>query len=100
MAVSKEIAEKVRRYQQLEQEASKLYEELEEVFQKEEYMGESCVIDGLGISIGEAHLDGRATPTKDGEYHVVTTKFEDSEWGVYYFPIENSEEFVAVNYST
>ena len=57
-------------------------------------------IDNLGISIGEVPLSSRATPVGNGAYQEITTKFEDSEWGVYYFPVEDSEEYVAVNYST
>lgn len=100
MAVSKELADKVRKYQQLAQETEELFEKLEEEFQKEEFVGECAVIDNLGISIGEAPLSSRATPVGNGEYLEITTKFEDSEWGVHYFPVEDSEEYVAVNYST
>ena len=98
MAVSKEIAAKVRKYEALQQEANKLYEEIEEAFRSEELMGEeSSFISGFGTT---TDIPSGAVGNDDGEYDYVTSRFEDSCWGNYYFPIENSDEYIVVSYST
>ncbi len=99
MAVSKELADKVRKYQQLQQEANKLYEEIEEAFQKEELMGEeSSFVTEFGVADKVPCI--AKGPDENGVYDCITSKFEDSYWGNYYFPIENSDEFICVSYST
>lgn len=99
MSVSKEIAEKVKKYEMLQQEANKLYEEIEDAFRAEELMGEeSSFITNFGIA-NEVPCIAKG-PNENGEYDCVTSTFEDSCWGNYYFPIENSDEFVCISYST
>ena len=98
MAVSKDIVKKVKKYEALKQEADELYRELTELFADESLMGELCVCDDFGIC--ERPSSEMATPTETGEYREVITRFEDSEWGNYYFPAEDSDEFVVVHYST
>ena len=97
MAVSKEVAEKVKRFEKLSSEANELYSELQELFNSDDYLGDMVLIGGVSISGNPADI---AEPTEDGEYNQIITRYEDSVDGCYFVPIENSDEFVAVNYST
>jgi len=97
MSVSKEIAEKVKRSEKLSSEANKLYSELQGIFNSDDYLGDMVLIGGVSISDNPAHI---AEPTKNGEYNQIVTRYEDSVDGRYYFPVEDSDEFVAIDYST
>ena len=98
MAVTKEIAQKVERYLNLMTEANEIFNELEELFQREDLMGGLVNIEEFGVAGCEP--SEIAEPTENGEYNQITTRFEDSVWGTYYFPIENSKRYVVVDYST
>lgn len=90
MKVSKEIAEKVERYQNLQSEADKLYEEIEEYFLNE------CDAEGFGmpfiadVPTGEEQCDG--------EYCEQVTLGEDWYRGTYYHAIEGSDKYVGYSY--
>lgn len=98
MKISKDVVEKVKRYESLKQEIDELYRELTEVFADESLMGEFCVCDDFGTC--KRPSSGRTKAIGTGEYREVTAMFEDSEWGNYYFPAEDSDDFVVVHYST
>lgn len=97
MAVSKEIAEKVKRFEKLSSEANELYSELQGLFNSDDYLGDMVLIGGVSISGNPANI---AEPTEDGEYNQIITRYEDSVDGCYFVPVEDSDEFIAVNYST
>lgn len=97
MAVSKEIAEKVKRFQQLETEANQLFDELQGIFNGDDFLGDMVVIGGVSISDNPSKI---AEPTENGEFNQIVTRYEDSVDGCYFVPIEDSNEFVAVSYST
>lgn len=97
MSVPKEIAEKVKRYQQLETEASKLYDELEVIFNSDDFLGDMVAINNVSLSDNPANI---AEPTENGEFNQIITRYEDSVDGCYFVPVEDSDEFIAVRYST
>lgn len=91
MTVSKETMEKVKRLVRLEKEADDIREELLAEFG--EYF-DGCYIEGFSI---------RDEPCGDdqgkGEYCDQWTGYSmDSGSGVYYYPIEGSNKYLAVNY--
>lgn len=90
MKVSKEIAEKVERYQKLQSKADKLYEEIEEYFT--ERMGAEGFMTPFILD----------TPTgeqqDDDEYCDQVTVGEDWYRGTYYHQIEGSEKYVGYTY--
>lgn len=97
MAVSKEIAEKVKRFQQLETEANQLFDELQGLFNSDDFLGDMVLIGGVSISSDPSKI---AEPTENGEFNQITTRYEDSVDGCYFIPVEGSDEFIAINYST
>ena len=91
MKVSKEIADKVSRYQNLQNQADELYEELKEYFEEElelEGFSTPCIVD---------KPQGRQQ-TADGEFCIQITLGEDWYKGKYYYPIENSKKYVCCHY--
>jgi len=90
LKVSKEIAKKVERYQNLQSEADKLYEEIVGYFEKE------CDAEGFGtpfiadVTAGEEQCDG--------EYCDQETLGEDWYCGTYYHAIEGSDKYVGYSY--
>lgn len=92
MKVPKEIVEKVKRYEDLKSEVNKLYEELEE-FANEHGYGD-CWIADFGTSkkpLGKEQSNGSyCDQYMDGE---------DSGYGTYYYPIEESTQYMFIEYS-
>lgn len=97
MAVSKEVAGKVKRLQELEAEVNQLFGELQGLFNSDDYLGDMVLIGGISISGNPADI---AEPTENGEYNQIVTRYEDSVDGCYFVPVEDSGEFVAINYAT
>lgn len=92
MRVPKELAEKAEKYEKLKAEIDKLYEELKEFADENGF--EDFWVDDFGISQepeGEEQLDG--------EYYDQYMNGEDSGDGVYYYPIEESTQYMWVKYS-
>lgn len=90
MKVSKEIAKKVERYQNLQSEADKLYEEIAGYFRKE------CDAEGFGTPfIADAPTGEEQC---DGEYCDQGTLGEDWYRGTYYHAIEGSDKYVGYSY--
>lgn len=90
MKVKREIAEKIERYQNLQSEADKLYEEIEEYFTEEldvDYFGTPFVTDKPA---GEYQ--------GDGEYCDQITMGEDWYRGNYYYQIDGSDKYVGYSY--
>lgn len=91
MTVSKETATKVEQLLQLEKEANNIREELLAEFG--EYF-DGCYIEGFFVSDWSVGED-----QGEGEYCDQWTGYsEDSGSGVYYYPIEGSNKYLAVNY--
>lgn len=91
MKVSKEIANKVKRYQELQAEADELYQQLNSYFEDE-----------LGV---EGFYDPFITDepkgieqSGDGEYCDQTILGEDLYKGVYYYQIEDSDDYIGCRY--
>ncbi len=97
MAVSKEIANDVKRFEELSSEVNNLYDKLQALFSGDDHLGDTVLIGGFSISDNPADI---ADATKDGEYNRIITRYEDSVEGCYYIPIENTGKFVAIYYST
>ena len=97
MAISKELANEVKRFEELSSEANKLYDRLQSLFSSDDYLCDTVLIGGFSISDNPADI---ADATKDGEYNRIITRYEDSVEGCYYIPIENTGKFVAIYYST
>lgn len=92
MTVSKQTAEKVKRLMDLYEEVVQIETELRKQFG--EYC-DGCCIDGFSIA-DEPQGDHQ----QDGEYcNQWTGYIEDSGNGVYYYPIENTQEYLAISYS-
>ena len=96
MAVSKELANKIKKYQALTSEANKLFEEIEETFIEDEIFVDA-IMDDFSVT---TEVPQSIETTDDGEYNNITTRFEDSVWGAYYIPVEDSDEYVEIRYST
>ena len=91
MLVSKEIAEKAERFEKIKKELNALFEELGEW--ANEHGFEGGFICGFGRSQkpeGEEQIDG--------EWCDQTMRGEDSGSGTYYYPIEDSTEYMWVEY--
>lgn len=91
MKVSKEIANKVERYQKLQSEADLLYQELKRFFEDEHGLEGFCE-----PFIAEKPQGMRQTA--DGEFCDQTTLGEDWYRGEYYYPIKNSDKYVRCHY--
>lgn len=92
MTVSKQTVEKVKRLIELYEETDKIETELRMQF-RDHFDG--CCIEGFGIA-DEPQGDHQ----QDGEYCNQWTGYtEDSGDGVYYYPIENEQKYLAVSYS-
>lgn len=91
MRVSRKIAAKVQRYQELKSKLDVLYKELKNFFEDEhglEGFYEPFIADKpQGIR-----------QTEDGEFCDQTTLGEDWYRGEYYYPIENSDRYVGCRY--
>lgn len=92
MKVSKEIAAKAEEYERLKNRIDKLYEELCEWANKNEF--EDFWVTGFGVS---QDVDGEEQ--LDGEFCDQYMSGEDSGSGTYYYPIENSTRYLWVEYS-
>lgn len=90
MKVSRKIADKVIRYQELQSEADELYQELKDYFKDELGCEGFCDLFITGEPQGEEQTDG--------EFCDQTTIGEDWHKGVYYYPIENSDSYVGCSY--
>lgn len=93
MRIPKAIAKKVRRHARLLNEVNKLHEELSEYF--------NAIDDGVWYDdfyIVNAYKAKLADTQGDNEFCHQVMEFEDSGYGTYYYPIENSKKFVAVDY--
>lgn len=92
MKVSKEIATKAKEYEKLKNRIDKIYEEFEEWANENGF--EDFYIEAFGVSQkpeGEKQWnDEFCDKQMDGE---------DSGHGKYYFPIENSTEYIWIEYS-
>ena len=91
MKVSQEIADKVKQYQELQSQADKLFEELEEYFIDEQGL------EGFEDAFIADKPEG-SKQTKDGEYCYQITLGEDWYRGTYYYPIEKSKKYVGIEY--
>ena len=92
MKVSKEIAKKAAEYEKAKKKAEKLYEELEEWSHENGF--EDFYINDFGIV-----EEPEGEEQKEGEYCKQFMRFEDSESGTYYYPIENSTQCMWIGYS-
>lgn len=92
MKCSKEIAEKVKKYQELQNEASKLYEEIKDYF--EENLG----ADGFCTPFITDKPTGVLQDCGD-EYCDQRCVAEDWYEGEYYHKIEGSDKYVGYSYS-
>ena len=91
MKVSKEIAKKVERLNEIEAEAGKLHAELRK--ELGDYF-DGCYINGYCIADQPC-----GDEQHDGEYcEQYTGYFCDSGSGTYFFPIEDSKKYLAVQY--
>lgn len=91
MKISKEIADKVARYQELKEQTYALRKELKEYFEEE------LELDGFEDAfIAEKPQGIRASA--DGEFCDQITLGEDWYKGEYYYPIENSDKYVGCHY--
>ena len=92
MKIPKETAEKIAKYSELKNTVDALFEELYEFFDDLDdgvYYGNFSITDQPK---GEAQ--------GDGEYCDQYTYYcEDSGGGTYYYPIDDSDKYVAVDYS-
>lgn len=91
MKVSKEIAEKVERYQAAQAEADTLLAEIKEYFEEE------TGADGFEVPFIAARPTGEMQLDED-EYCDQVTLDEDWYRGKYYHKIEGSEKFVGYTY--
>ncbi len=92
MKVSKEIAKKAAEYEEAKKKADKLYEELEAWSNENGF--EDFYINDFGIV-----EEPEGEEQKEGEYCKQFMRFEDSGSGTYYYPIENSTQYMWVGYS-
>lgn len=92
MKVSKEIAQKAADYEEARERADKLYKELKEWCNENGFEG--FYIDGFGIS-----QEPEGKEQGEGEYCNQCMRYEDSGDGTYYYPIEDSTEYMWVGYS-
>lgn len=92
MNVSKEIASKAERYEELKKELDTLYEELEEFAYANGF--EDFCVNGFGVS-----QEPNGEEQTDGEYCDQWMMWEDSGDGIYYYPIEGSTQYFWVAYS-
>ncbi len=90
--ISKEVADKVRRYQRLKREANRLYEELQDYFEEE--LDGCCVTDfSISGKPDECFSQG------DGEYIAESaSSLNDTGEGICYKPIKGSKKYVAIDY--
>lgn len=91
MKVSKQIANKVERYQKLQAQADKLYKELKQYFEEEHGLEGFCTqfITGKPQGIRQS---------ADGEFCDQNTLGEDWYKGEYYYKIEGSDKYVGCHY--
>lgn len=92
MKVPKKIANKTERYEELKKEIDKLYEELKDFVNKNGFEG--FLINDFGIS-----QEPEGEEQTNGEYCVQCMSREDSDDGIYYYPIEGSTKYFWVAYS-
>lgn len=90
MKIPKEIADKVESYQELQEQADRLYKEIREYFEKE------LEFDGFEKPFIADKPHGQEV--SDGEYCSQTTLGEDWYVGKYYYPVENSDKYVGISY--
>lgn len=90
MKISKEIANKVVCYQELQSKTDKLYQELKDYFE-----GELGCEGFYDIFIAD---EPHGEEQSDGEFCDQTTLGEDWYRGDYYYPIENSDKYVGCHY--
>lgn len=91
MKIPKEIASKVERYEKLKNEEDKLWEELEEFANENGF--EDFLISGFGVC-QEPHGEEQS----NGEYCDQCMCGEDSGYGTYYYPIEESTQYLWIGY--
>lgn len=92
MKVPKEIASKAERYEELKKEIDKLYEDLEEF--ADEHGFEDVWVNGFGVS-----QEPKGEEQSDGECCDQWMRGEDSGYGTYYYPIEESTQYFWIAYS-
>lgn len=90
MKVSKEIAKKVEQYQELQNEADKLYKEIETYFEEE------LDAEGFGVPFIADISEGQRQ--NDDEYCNQITLGEDWYKGEYYHQIEGSDKYVGYSF--
>ena len=90
MKIPKEIAGKVSDYQELRKKENTLYEEIKEWFE------ENTDLEGFY----DPFITNKPTGEKqfDGEYCDQITLGEDWYKGTYYYPIENSKQYVGLEF--
>lgn len=89
MTIPKEIASKIYEYQKAKEKADALYEEIEDYFNT---IDNSCYYTDFKIT---NNYSGKLQ--NNGEYCDEYFKYEDSCNGIYYYPIENCDEFSTNN---
>lgn len=92
MKVSKEIVKKAEEYEKLKNRIDMLYEELEEWANENGF--EDFWIDGFGVS-----HEPEGEEQWNDEHCDQHMSGEDCGGGKYYFPIENSTEYMWIEYS-
>lgn len=93
--VSQELAAKVNRYQELESECNRLYEEI--CSELIEFSAENADICINGFAIFDEPL---GDPQGDGEFcDQYSGYIEDDYHGTYFYPIEDSDKYLGMSYS-
>lgn len=92
MKIPKEIAEKVAKYRELQNTADGLFAEIKQFFDN--------LDDGVYYGNFSIEDEPKGEAQGDGEYCDQYTYYcEDSGGGTYYYPIDGSDKYVAVDYS-
>lgn len=93
MKIPKDIAAKVAEYEEAQKKADRLFEELDAWF--EENVDDTLSMRGLSIVHSPAGV-----PQRDGSYWNDTNDQEDWIRGIHYYPIEDSDQYVAYSHDS
>lgn len=97
--LSKEEIEKVKKFNKLEKQYEKLYEEVANIIERE-YEDFECG-DRIGDIIPKTEIPTMAQKNEDGTYSTYRQIGEDWGSGVIYIPLDNEyDEYLEIYYST
>lgn len=92
MKIPKKIAEKVAKYRKLQNTADALFEEIQKFFDD--------LDDGVYYGNFSIEAEPKGVAQDEGEYCDQYTDYcGDSGGGTYYYPIDGSDKYVAVDYT-